>query len=292
MKASMWTQFFRDQSIDEAMDELAEAGFRWAELSCEMVRDPRTRYLSRARAEHIALCARHVNVGIGQVHFPIRTMDPQGVDASIAEGSLSDFASTDPRRREFELTAAEDLLALCPVMDIPVMVVHPGGAHHADTTSADLHAENVEVFRRLAPVAQKHNVVIAIENMGAWMGRRHFGVELEDLLGVIEEVDSPALGICYDSSHANFSGVDHGQFIRGAGARLVATHLSDNLGQGDNHLLPWGGTVPWPDVVGALKEIDYRGLVNLEIPGENGAPLEVLRLKARYAHQLLEAMWA
>ncbi len=41
-------------------------------------------------------------------------------------------------------------------------------------------------------------------------------------------------------------------------------------------MMPFGkGNVNFAEVVKALREIDYEGLFNLEIPGERLAPLEV-----------------
>ncbi|MCP4638785.1 MAG: hypothetical protein GY851_00055, partial [bacterium] len=61
----------------------------------------------------------------------------------------------------------------------------------------------------------------------------------------------------------------------------------------DQHLLPYGhGTVDWDDVVEGLRAIGYKGLLNLEVPGERRAPMPVLIAKLDYARTLLETMFA
>lgn len=70
----------------------------------------------------------------------------------------------------------------------------------------------------------------------------------------------------------------------------MATHISDNLGAHDDHLMPYGGRINWQPVVDALRDVDYKRLFNLEIPGENRCPLEIIRLKARHARELLRKM--
>ena len=43
-----------------------------------------------------------------------------------------------------------------------------------------------------------------------------------------------------------------------------------------------GGTVDFGEVVDALRQVDYHGLFNLEIPGERRLPLELRAAKLRY----------
>ena len=68
-----------------------------------------------------------------------------------------------------------------------------------------------------------------------------------------------------------------------AGHRLHALHIADNEGKTDQHMMPYGrGNVDFAEVVAALREVDYHGLFNLEIPGERLAPLPVLGYKLEY----------
>ena len=43
-----------------------------------------------------------------------------------------------------------------------------------------------------------------------------------------------------------------------------ATHIADNHGEHDEHLLPFYGTIDWNSVVHALKETDYQGDLTYE----------------------------
>ena len=54
-------------------------------------------------------------------------------------------------------------------------------------------------------------------------------------------------------------------------------------------MMPFGkGNVNFGEVVQALREIDYEGLFNLEIPGERLAPLEVRGYKVEYVRKCYE----
>ena len=74
--------------------------------------------------------------------------------------------------------------------------------------------------------------------------------------------------------------------VRAFGAHLIATHISDNNGSGDQHLTPGGGTIDWLAVMKALGEIGYEGLFNLEIPGERHRVPAIRQLKTRHAYDV------
>jgi sugar phosphate isomerase/epimerase len=88
-------------------------------------------------------------------------------------------------------------------------------------------------------------------------------------------------------------GGDQGEYIRGCGAKLIALHIADNLGERDDHMLPHSaGTVDWSDVVSALREVGYSGLFNFEVPGETRCSLEIRLAKLDYARRLGDLMLA
>lgn len=292
MQPSLWTNMFHCVPPDQQVEELRRAGFAYAELACETVVNPRTHQLSQAYAEQLRRRCAGLGLETPQVHYPICTLNPEVKYPKFNADMLTDFAHTSEARREFELRCAEELLGLCPLAGIEVMVVHPGGlmGWADDQDLARIYQCNVEAMQRLAPTAQRSGAVIAIENMGRVGERPSFGADFDWLIRLVDEVGSSHVGICLDTSHANYMKVDIPAAIRKMGRRLVATHISDNLGAHDDHLFPWGGRINWTPVVAALREVKYTRLFNLEIPGENRCPIELLRLKARYARDLLAMM--
>ncbi len=77
-----------------------------------------------------------------------------------------------------------------------------------------------------------------------------------------------------DTSHAHVQGLDCAAAVRRFGTHICCTHISDNDGSGDQHRTPGGGSIDWPSVVAALRDVGYDGLFNLEIPGESEPPPE------------------
>jgi sugar phosphate isomerase/epimerase len=165
------------------------------------------------------------------------------------------------------------------------LVVHPGGRQGATTrVERDLTlALNVEAFRRLGDLAGERGIRIGLENLA----RRGASMPYE-LLDLLAAIDHRAIGITLDTSHANIVGLDFPATIRELGPHLIATHISDNDGSGDQHRTPGSGTIDWPAVMEALREAKYEGLFNLEIPGERHALLPLRALASQHACQVAE----
>ena len=120
-------------------------------------------------------------------------------------------------------------------------------------------------LRQLDPYieeAKKCGVGIAIENMVDFRGhrRRYCGGDIYELIDLVDTVNDPSVGICFDTGHANLDGVDPAAAIREIGSRLKATHINDNhAGDLDEHLFPYFGNLNWIDTVKALRDIGYDG---------------------------------
>ena len=114
---------------------------------------------------------------------------------------------------------------------------------------------------------------------------RRFGSPYE-LLDLIEAIDHPAIGITFDTSHAHVVGLDLPATIREFAPYLIATHISDNDGSGDQHRTPGNAEIDWLAVMPAFRDVGYEGLFNLEIPGERHAILPLRALQSRLACQV------
>ena len=96
---------------------------------------------------------------------------------------------------------------------------------------------------------------------GAEEYRRRAGVELVDVL--LNAYPSDFLGLCYDSGHGNFGDAGLSE-LASVKDRLISIHLHDNSGTGDDHRLPFSGTVDWPRFVTILSSSAYTKCISLE----------------------------
>ncbi|MFQ6097344.1 MAG: sugar phosphate isomerase/epimerase family protein [Armatimonadota bacterium] len=272
MEPSIWTSMFIELPPEDALPRMTDLGWRRFELSTEHIAVIRDDERPRQRAEAVRSL-------VGQL----------GIEMPQAHGHISaDVASLDDARREADLQKALADLECCSWMGIGCMVLHPGGGGAKTAEDAQRQASlRIASFARLAARGEELSVAIAVENTmdggSGYLGRRTYGAVIPELHELIETVGSPMLGICLDTSHANVQRLDVAQVVRECGDRLIATHISDNDGSGDQHRTPFAGKIQWPPVVRALRQVGYSGPFNLEIPGERGVPFEILDLRTRHA---------
>jgi sugar phosphate isomerase/epimerase len=72
-------------------------------------------------------------------------------------------------------------------------------------------------------------------------------------------------GACLDVGHAHMTGgvVDAIEILSGD---IISTHIHDNDGTADSHLVPFDGTIDWPGGLLALAKVGYSGPLILELP--------------------------
>jgi len=113
-------------------------------------------------------------------------------------------------------------------------------------------------------------VGIAIENnadifpLQSGLGRSYCSVPME-LIELVDGFDDAMVGICWDTGHAHIQHLDQGKAIRALGKRLKATHIQDNDGRSDQHLLPFYGSIDWFSIIDALRAIGYGGDFTYEV---------------------------
>jgi sugar phosphate isomerase/epimerase len=146
----------------------------------------------------------------------------------------------------------------CRKHRIPTLVVHISKGLNPRPPSEG----GLEVIARLVKQAEDSDVRLAVENT-LQPGHIDF---------ILENLDSPQLGFCYDSSHdllyCETAGNGHtspGELLKRWGKRLFITHLSDNDGLSDKHWLPGKGIGDWRSFAEAFPSDTYTGFLTLEI---------------------------
>lgn len=142
------------------------------------------------------------------------------------------------------------------------IVVHPAyrDARKSETTDVELLAQ-IEAMSRsleeLLPEFERCGARLAIENLPGDTG--------EVMDEILRRFNTPVLGICFDSGHANMSASTGGfAQIERHKNRLYATHLHDNDGNRDLHQPPFYGTVPWKKVTQIIRSSSYREPLSFE----------------------------
>ena len=71
-------------------------------------------------------------------------------------------------------------------------------------------------------------------------------------------------GLCLDSGHLNLIRRDPRRYVAVLGRRIKATHLHDNNGFTDEHIVPFSGTMNWKHLCQALHDAGYSGDLSFE----------------------------
>lgn len=145
-------------------------------------------------------------------------------------------------------------------LDLAAELQKPGEHLSVSTTSAGepgswetVKNELVELFGNAAAYAESVGVIVGAEP--------HVSNALhtpEQAIWLVEQVNSPALGIHFDISHFNVQGMDMERVVAQLVPYTVHTHVKDERGIAPNHefLIPGEGEM---DYVGYLKAMDRAG---------------------------------
>lgn len=98
-------------------------------------------------------------------------------------------------------------------------------------------------FRRIAAAADSFRIRLALEN-SVFPGHVHH---------VLDRLENPYLGFCFDSGHENAFSPD-ARYLERHGDRLYAMHLHDNYGTQDEHNIPFDGTVDWKKKMDLIRK--------------------------------------
>ncbi|MGH9387200.1 MAG: sugar phosphate isomerase/epimerase family protein [Vicinamibacterales bacterium] len=233
-------------------------------------------YHDKVAAHDLAEWLSDTRLTLNSLHGPIAV--------SFSNGRWRDpynLAATDDNARRVAVAETRAALELAAVVPYRLLVVHAGavgdGQPRAETRKAILRS-----LDELAPLASKVGVRLAVEVIPNTLSGASALVTL-----IEEEVDLPALGICLDVGHARLMG-DVVDAIETCSGHIVTTHLHDNRGKTDDHLIPGQGVIDWDAAMLAFQKVGYDGAWMFEL-AMSATPREVLE-KAVRARARLESL--
>lgn len=145
--------------------------------------------------------------------------------------------------------------------------MHLRTAVEDDYSRTRSYEDNKKAICSYLPVLESSGVVLALENLPIFPGdhkKRLYSWDYEDLCQLADHFSSDHVKICWDFGHAHLTGLDQVRALECISKRLVCTHIHNNYGNGDQHLLPAFGTIQWESILPTLKKIQYQGPLTLE----------------------------
>lgn len=190
------------------------------------------------------------------------------------------IAATEPHRRTQALDEARRALEFAERVPCPLAVIHAGALEDGyRPRHLDAIYQSLEI---LVPFAGDRGVRLTLENIPNRLS-------LERMGRFLREADLTGVGICFDAGHAHLESTPASQ-ITAAGKWILTTHLHDNHGHRDEHLPPFAGTAPWPEILQGLADSGYDGCLLMEFRGGE-RDLRTALKSAREARDRLEACW-
>jgi sugar phosphate isomerase/epimerase len=198
-------------------------------------------------------------------------------------GAFSNASSSEDRRKTAVREAAA-ALAIAERVPYRFLVTHIGVPVPAANGPGD---NQPDAARR------------SIEEICALAAERRVGVALEVIPNPLSTADALAtliedrlegldVGVCLDYGHAHLMG-DLGEAIETLSGHLWTTHVHDNHGRRDDHLVPYAGTIDWNVAMMETQKIGYEDVLMFEVGGGGADAVEVLTRVARARARLEQA---
>ncbi len=230
--------------VDE-LEKIAAMGFDYLELTMD---PPQAHYKTIRQQKNSILKALNSHSMSLICHLPTFVSTADLTD-SIREASLLEMFKS--------MEVAADLSA-------QKVVLHPGyigglGLYVKETALALANESLVSIIGR----AQALGLRVCLENM---FPKCQAFFEPDDFEDILQQF--PHLTLTLDTGHANIG--DQGgrrtlDFIKKFGPRIGHLHISDNLGERDDHIPVGSGAIDFSKIIHALKDCGYDDTATLEI---------------------------
>ncbi len=217
-----------------------------------------------------------------------------GLEMTVIPGWTTDAATLDvSARRRIRQLYDDHRLALCGLSgNTPLLTADPAaqagnmrrfrgyldlaaelqrpGEHLTVTTTSGGQPDDwdrvkgllVDCFGELAGYAHQVGVVVGMEpHVGAALHRP------DQVLWLLEQIDSPGLTIHFDISHFNVQGMEMEPVIAQLAPHSAHTHVKDERGIDPDHefLIPGEGEMDYPRYLRAMAAAGYGGHIVVEI---------------------------
>lgn len=255
------------KSDTDAINMLAQAGFDCVDLNLNRysVKEPVSPFWlmtvteQQKYAAEIKKAARDAKVFISQVHAPYPTFHPT------------------KRKRKEVFEYVENAIYITALIGAPYIVVHPQVPPESKTEEQVKQAieDNIDFYKGFADILRQTGVKVAIENMFNWdwgLDRPLVTVAstadcMRYMLDTLNYMCGETLFVaCLDTGHGMLTGGgDLPYMVRRLAHRLRLLHIHDNDGIRDRHQVPYTGIIDWDAFAAALVEIDYNGVLSLEV---------------------------
>jgi sugar phosphate isomerase/epimerase len=185
------------------------------------------------------------------------------------------FTGSDGRSYKESVEDAREAIRLAAALHARCLTVY-SGARGGHTNN---HARRLlkSALNELLPIACEFGVALALEPMHAGCAREWtFLTDLNETLGLLEEVNNPQLKLAFDTYHFGYDTSILDQ-IAGLAGHIAVVQLGDSgqLPEGEPNRCRLGdGIIPLERIVAALLDAGYGGHFEVKLLGEDLEPFD------------------
>jgi D-psicose/D-tagatose/L-ribulose 3-epimerase len=235
----IWVSPLSDERLAELAPRIRDFGFDAIELPIENLADWDP---SRAR---------DLLDGLGLQATTCAVMSP---DRDLVSGDRSVIESTQAYiRGATDMAARVGARSLAGPIYSPVGKTWPMDAKQRAAAIRRL----VESLRPLADYAAARGVTLALEPLNRF--ETSFINTAEQVMEVVDAIDSPAVGVLLDTFHMNIEEHDPAVAIRTCDSHVAHFHAC-----GCDRGAPGSDQIPWPKIAAALRDAGYEGPIVIE----------------------------
>ena len=265
MRFGLSTHLFHGERLQRGhFEQIASHGFDLVEVFATRTHFD---YHDAERVREAGAWLRELGLTAWSVHAPITEGFTDGV-----WGRAYSNASADVAIRQEAVTETTAAVRAAADLGCSAVVLHLGIPRGQPIPPND---NNAAALRRsLEPIATactQAGVKLALEVIPNDLATP--GALLDWLNGDLELGDAAA---CLDFGHAHLLGgaPEAAEMLSG---QVITTHVHDNRGASDDHLVPFDGTIDWAATLMAMSKIGYAGPLVFELPDHGDAARTLTR---------------
>jgi sugar phosphate isomerase/epimerase len=252
MRFGISTHLYHDRRLERAhCEQIRSYGFDAVELFATRSHFD---YRDETAIATLAGWLGETGLALHSVHAPITTSAAGG-----EWGESYSNAAADAARRQAAVAETGAALQMARRIPFEVLVVHLGcpsaRSQAADNTRAAAFRSAEEICRLAEPVG----VQVAFEVIPNELSTA------AALVAMLErDLDDSHAGVCLDFGHAHLLG-DVADAVETAAEHVITTHVHDNRGRDDEHLVPYRGSINWDMALMTMQKIGYEGTYMFEL---------------------------
>jgi sugar phosphate isomerase/epimerase len=249
--------FAYEPLIFDHLKTVAEAGYRRVEL---WAMKPHLEYDDPGAISQLDEWLEELSIEAVSFHAPFYAHFSEA-----RAGNWLSLSHSEPEKRLAAINQIQTAMIAMARLGARIGVLHPSAPGAAgERDNLDGFCQSIE---QLVPIAEHLEMTLAVENIPAPLGG---AAQVETL---VERIDHPAVRVCIDAGHALLTeGEGAAEAFRRLAPLAVTTHLHDNDGESDGHLIPGVGNTPFPALMDALEEAGYEGPLTYELTRPEGVP--------------------